>query len=50
MARTVPTDENGFIQPETLRKFIRKLKDSQAPKTTILSLENPTSEGKIYPQ
>lgn len=38
MARTIPSDKNGFITPEQLRKFIRKIKDVQAPKTSILSL------------
>ena len=38
MARTMPADSNGFISPEQLRKFIRKIRDSQTPKTSILCL------------
>jgi hypothetical protein len=38
MARTIPSDENGFISPEKLKKFIRKIKDNQAPKSSILHL------------
>ena len=37
-ARTLPADENGFLLPETLKKFIRKINDSQSPRSSILCL------------
>ena len=49
MARTLPGDENLFITEEVLRSSIRKVKDMQAPKQTIFSLQNPTCMGRIYP-
>ena len=38
-----------FIPVKGLKDWIRKVKDSQAPKSTVFSIENPTSCGRIYP-
>lgn len=49
MTRTIECDKSMFIPVEGLKKCIRKVKDIQAPKTTIFAVENPTSCGRIYP-
>ena len=39
----------GYITPEDLKKYLRKNKDNQTPKTSILVLEQPTIEGLVVP-
>lgn len=48
LTRTLDCPE-GYITPEQLRKSIRKSKDSQSPKITVVALEFPTFEGLIPP-
>lgn len=48
MTRTIDCPE-GYITPEVLKKHLRKKKDSQSPRTSILVLEFPTFEGLIPP-
>jgi threonine aldolase len=38
-----------FIPINGLKNWIRRIKDSQAPQSTVFSIENPTSCGRIYP-
>lgn len=37
----------GYLTPEEFKKYIRKKKDSQSPKTCVLLLEYPTLDGII---
>ena len=41
--------EKGLIKVETLKENLRKVKDSQAPKTTVFEIENANSLGRVYP-
>jgi threonine aldolase len=38
-----------FIPVNGLKNWVRRIKDSQAPQSTVFSIENPTSCGRIYP-
>ena len=48
ITRTLPA-EKGLLTVETFKNNLRKVKDSQAPKTTIFEIENPNSLGRVYP-
>lgn len=43
------SDPFGYLTPEMLLKHLRKKKDNQSPKTTVLVLEYPTFQGIIPP-
>lgn len=49
LTRTIECDTSFFISVSGLKQWIRKIKDSQAPESTVFSIENPTSCGRIYP-
>lgn len=49
LTRTIECDKSMFIPILGLKNWIRKVKDSQAPKSTVFAIENPTSCGRIYP-